>query len=118
MITKTETSLILKNRAETVRIEAWGQGLRICAVPFGNIPDEPWALEQVEPKNVTIQLPTEENNQAYIENSGIRCTVSGRYLSFSKDGKLLFEVFKFLGVEDIAFNQPKGMMYKTENPFA
>ena len=91
MITKTETSLILKNRAETVRIEAWGQGLRVCAVPFGNIPDEPWALEPVEPKNVTIQLPTEENNQAYIENSGIRCTVSGRYLSFSKDGKLLFE---------------------------
>ena len=24
--------------------------------------------------------------------------------------------FKFLGVEDIAFNQPKGMMYKGENP--
>ena len=23
-----------------------------------------------------------------------------------------------LGIQDIAFNQPKGMLYKTENPFA
>ena len=39
-------------------------------------------------------------------------------VAFGHYGKQLFEVFKFLGVEDIAFNQPKGMMYKGENPFA
>ena len=37
---------------------------------------------------------------------------------FGHYGKALFDIFKFLGVEDIAFNQPKTMMYPTENPFA
>lgn len=32
-------------------------------------------------------------------------------------GKALFTIFNYLGVQDIAFNQPKGMLYKTENPF-
>ena len=39
-------------------------------------------------------------------------------VAFGHWGKALFEVFKYLGVEDIAFNQPKGMLYKDENPFA
>ncbi len=38
-------------------------------------------------------------------------------VAFKHCGKTLFEVFKFLGISDIAFNQPKGMLYKTENPF-
>ena len=33
-------------------------------------------------------------------------------------GKALFEVFKFLGVQDIAYNQPKSLPYPTENPWA
>ncbi len=37
---------------------------------------------------------------------------------FSHVGKALFEVFKFLGVQDIAYNQPKSLPYPTENPFA
>ncbi len=37
---------------------------------------------------------------------------------FSHVGKALFEVFKFLGVKDIAYNQPKSLPYPTENPFA
>ena len=39
-------------------------------------------------------------------------------VAFGHFGKTLFEVFKYLGVEEIGFNQPKGMLYKTENPFA
>ncbi len=39
-------------------------------------------------------------------------------VAFGHFGKALFEVFKYLGVEEIGFNQPKGMLYKTENPFA
>ena len=39
-------------------------------------------------------------------------------VAFGHYGKALFEVFKYLGVEDIGFNQPKGMMYPSENPFA
>ncbi|WP_310604186.1 L-fucose/L-arabinose isomerase family protein [Anaerosporobacter sp.] len=39
-------------------------------------------------------------------------------VAFGHFGKTIFEVFKYLDVEDIGFNQPKGMLYKTENPFA
>ncbi len=38
-------------------------------------------------------------------------------VAFGHFGKKIFEVFKYLGVEDIGFNQPKSMMYKSENPF-
>ena len=38
-------------------------------------------------------------------------------VAFGHYGKLLFELFKILGIQDIGFNQPKGMLYKTENPF-
>ena len=38
-------------------------------------------------------------------------------VAFGHYGKALFEIFKYLGVEDIGFNQPEGMLYKTENPF-
>ena len=39
-------------------------------------------------------------------------------VAFGNFGKPLYELFKYLGVEDLGFNQPKGMLYKTENPFA
>lgn len=38
-------------------------------------------------------------------------------VAFGHFGKALYSVFRYLEVEDIAFNQPKGMLYKTENPF-
>ena len=39
-------------------------------------------------------------------------------VAFGHYGKELFEVFKFLGVGDIAYNQPKSLPYPTENPWA
>ncbi len=41
-------------------------------------------------------------------------------VAFGHYGKALYEIFKYIGVdvEEIGFNQPKGMLYKTENPFA
>ena len=41
-------------------------------------------------------------------------------VAFGHYGKAIYEVFKYIGVdvEEIGFNQPKGMLYKTENPFA
>ena len=41
-------------------------------------------------------------------------------VAFGKYGKALFEVFKYIGVDvdEIGYNQPKGVRYKTENPFA
>lgn len=48
--------------------------------------------------------------------------IEGRFphhgaVTFSHNGKALFNVFRYLGVQNIGFNQPKGMLYKTENPF-
>jgi L-fucose isomerase-like protein len=39
-------------------------------------------------------------------------------VAFGHYGKALFEVFKYLGISDIAYNQPKSLPYPTENPFA
>ena len=36
---------------------------------------------------------------------------------FGKYGKPIFTVLDYLGVQDIAYNQPKGVLYRTENPF-
>ena len=38
-------------------------------------------------------------------------------VAFGHFGKAIFEVFKYLGVENVGFNQPKEMLYKSENPF-
>ena len=41
-------------------------------------------------------------------------------ITFHHNGRLLYEVFKFIGVEldEINYNQPKGVRYPSENPFA
>ena len=40
-------------------------------------------------------------------------------VAFGHYGKALFEVFKYIGVpmEDVNYNQPASLPYKTENPF-
>ena len=38
-------------------------------------------------------------------------------VAFAHTGKLIYEVFKFLGVKDISYNHSKNVLYKTENPF-
>ena len=39
-------------------------------------------------------------------------------VAFGHCGKALFEVFKYLGVADIGWNQPKSLPYPKENPWA
>ncbi len=39
-------------------------------------------------------------------------------VAFGKVGKAIHSVLTYMGVEEIGFNQPAGMLYKTENPFA
>ena len=41
-------------------------------------------------------------------------------VAFGHYGKAIYEVFKYLGVDagEIGYNQPKGIRYPTENPFA
>lgn len=38
-------------------------------------------------------------------------------VAFGKYGKALFEIFKYLGIADISYNQPANLPYPTENPF-
>ncbi len=39
-------------------------------------------------------------------------------VAFAHCARELFEIFKYLGVKDIAYNQPKSLPYPTENPWA
>ena len=39
-------------------------------------------------------------------------------VAFKHTGKVFFALMKLLGVEKVQFNQPAGMLYKSENPFA
>lgn len=39
-------------------------------------------------------------------------------VAFGHHAKALFDLFKYLGVEDIGYNRPAGALYSTENPFA
>lgn len=38
-------------------------------------------------------------------------------VAFAHCGKTLYDVFKYLGIGDISYNQPKSLPYPTENPF-
>ncbi len=38
-------------------------------------------------------------------------------VAFSHAGKTLFDVLRYLGIEEIAYNQPASLPYATENPF-
>jgi L-fucose isomerase-like protein len=38
-------------------------------------------------------------------------------VAFKHVGKTLFAAMKALGIEDVSFNQPEGMLYPDENPF-
>ena len=48
--------------------------------------------------------------------------IEGRYphhgaVAFGHFGKALYNLFRYLGVKEVGFNQPKGMLYKGENPY-
>ena len=39
-------------------------------------------------------------------------------VAFGHAGRALFTVFRYLGVPDVSFNQPAGMLYRSESPFS
>lgn len=48
--------------------------------------------------------------------------IAGRYphhagVAFKHAGKVLFAAMKMLGIDEVSFNQPAGILYKDENPF-
>ena len=58
-----------------------------------------------------------EGFQFIVQLFGLRQRGYGA-VAFAHCGKALFEVFKYFGVCDIAYNQPKALPYPTENPWA
>jgi len=71
------------------------------------------ALEDV--KNAGCNAPIKQ-----LYNLGVEIEEHRGAVAFGHFGKVLYEVFKYIGVDvdEIGFNQPKGMRYPTENPFA
>ena len=85
MIQKTDTSLTLRFGHETVRVEAWGRGIRVRAVPMGPIPDKDWALDLTPP---AAEAAVTDRS---VECAGIRCEVEGDRLRFFSGDQLLLE---------------------------
>ncbi len=89
MVTKTENALILRLGHEHLRIEAWGRGIRVRAVPMGELPGEDWALtEPVEHQAGTVSAG---DSPACLECGGLRCEVLDGHLRFTRGGEVLLE---------------------------
>lgn len=85
MIQADERAIIIYNESETVRIEAWGQGLRVRSTILPGLPDNDWALD------VPVEEYPVKTGEDFIEVCGIRCTVNEGRLIFSRDGKTVLE---------------------------
>ncbi|MCD8056407.1 MAG: family 31 glucosidase [Clostridiales bacterium] len=82
-----------KYGGETVRVEAWGEGLRVRAVPVGKIPDEAWALDIDVPKG---EVEIHRENPVFIRCGKIKCVIDGGgHLSFFMGERLLFEEARY-----------------------
>ncbi|MCD7776598.1 MAG: family 31 glucosidase [Firmicutes bacterium] len=93
MITIEKGAVVLRRGNETVRVEAWGGGLRVRAVPSGAIPDEPWALDtKVEPEEVEI---LRGNPVTSIRCGKIRCDILDGHLAFYNEDRLLTQEMWF-----------------------
>ena len=85
MIQAGERTITIYNESETVRIEAWGQGLRVRSTILPGLPDNDWALD------VPVEEYPVKTGEDFIEVCGIRCTVNEGRLIFSRDGKTVLE---------------------------
>lgn len=85
MIQASERAITIYNESETVRIEAWGQGLRVRSTILPGLPDNDWALD------VPVEKYPVKTGEDFIEVCGIRCTVKEGRLIFSRDGKTVLE---------------------------
>ena len=85
MIQADERAITIYNESETVRIEAWGQGLRVRSTILPGLPDNDWALD------VPVEKYPVKTGEDFIEVCGIRCTVKEGRLIFSRDGKTVLE---------------------------
>ncbi|MBE6724767.1 MAG: family 31 glucosidase [Ruminococcaceae bacterium] len=86
MAEKTSTSLTLTLGHETLRVEAWGRGIRVRSVPMGEMPmNRDWALDLTPPECPAVV--TDDS----VEAGDIRCEIRGGRLRFFSGDRLLFE---------------------------
>ncbi len=93
MITSDGKRLIFRRNGETLLVEGWGKGLRVRAVPLGEVPEEPWALETVDSSPVSIWI-SEQGNDADLECGGIRAEIRNGRLFFRQGEKMLLEEYQ------------------------
>ena len=87
MIIRSENHLEIYSGCETLRIEAWGNGIRVRCVPAGEIPEHTWALDQEIPcAKATV-------GDDFVECGDIRCEIYEGRLKFLRlsDKKCLLE---------------------------
>ena len=86
MTEKTSKSLTLTLGHETLRIEAWGRGIRVRAVPMREMPlNRDWALDLTPP-----DCPSAVKDDS-VEAGDVRCEIRGGRLLFFSGDRLLFE---------------------------
>ena len=76
MIIRSENYLEIYNGCETLRIEAWANGIRVRCVPAGEIPEHTWALDQDIPCGKTTV------GDDFVECGDIRCEIYEGRLKF------------------------------------
>lgn len=86
MIIRDDRSITVYSGKETIRIEAWGSGIRVRAVPMGDIPEIERGLMPSASKGTVV-------TDDFIENAGLRCEITNGQLRFIRvsDGKVLLE---------------------------
>ena len=77
--------MIIHNENETLRVEAWGRGLRVRSTILPYFPEEDWALDtKVDEYPVSV-------GDDFIECEGVRCEIREGRLIFSSNGKTILE---------------------------
>ena len=84
---RSDNSITVYSGAETLKIEAYGKGIRVRCVPAGEIPDNTWALDG---KPVCGNASVGDD---FVECGNIRCELHESRLKFIRlsDGKCLLE---------------------------
>ena len=124
MITSNQNSITVTCASETLKIEAWGRGLRVRTVPYGKIIENAWALEAVEAKEVTTEIADTEMCSSACDVAMETCSsqshdacgnslpsvkkspINQRFLRFWKKNRC---VFLFPQSDDITGGLPQGI---------
>lgn len=103
--------VLVTHRNEKFKIEAWNGGLRVRGVPYGEFPDEDWALENKGSPSPSVW---QKDGSTFISNEGVTCEIIyENYLKFTdSDGNTLLEEIIYPGQFRLPSRQYKTGMDK------